>query len=98
MYSVNSSQCDVIVKNVLYIPNLTTKLLSVSQLIANGNRVIFKEDVCLIYNRANKLIGTANLINGVYKLNTMKSENSLSAMSTWHKRLGHVSSKSLLKM
>lgn len=95
---VNGSQYDVIVKNVLYIPKLTTNLLSVSQLIANGNKVSFKKDVCLIYNPVNELIGIANLTNGVYKLQIQRPESALLAMTMWHRRLGHVNSKSLEMM
>lgn len=96
--NVNGSQHDVIVNNVLYIPKLTTNLLSVSQLIAKGNKVSFKKDVCLIYNQVNELIGIANLTNGVYKLQIQRSESALLAMTKWHRRLGHVNSKSLEKM
>lgn len=101
---VNDSQFDINVKNILYIPNLTTNLLSVSQLMANGNNVIFKKDVCHIRNHKNELIGVANLQNGVYKLNTIKPEKMLAiAVQTteaklWHRRLGHINSNHLQKM
>lgn len=42
MTSINSSRYNAIVKNVLYIAKLMTNLLSVSQFIANGNRVVLK--------------------------------------------------------
>ncbi|CAF4947657.1 unnamed protein product [Pieris macdunnoughi] len=101
---VNNSQFDIKVNNILYIPNLTTNLLSVSQLIAKGNKVIFKSDVCYIHNQRNELIGIANLKNGVYKLNTVKSEKVLAAAvqitdaKQWHRRLGHINSNDLQKM
>ncbi|KAA5587855.1 hypothetical protein F3H15_36800, partial [Pseudomonas aeruginosa] len=53
---VNNPQFDIKVNNILYIPNLTTNLLSVSQLIARGNKVSFKSDVCYIHNQRNELI------------------------------------------
>ncbi|XP_072933025.1 uncharacterized protein [Epargyreus clarus] len=52
----------------------------------------------------NELIGIANLQNGVYKLNTMKSEKVLAAAvqtsdaKQWHRRLGHINSNDLQKM
>lgn len=45
---LNDQEYDITVRNVLCIPSLTTNLLSVSELIENGNRVIFKESVCFI--------------------------------------------------
>lgn len=101
---VNNSQFDIKVNNILYIPNLTTNLLSVSQLIAKRNKVTFKSDVCYIHNQRNELIGTANLKNGVYKLNTVKSEKVLAAAvqttdaKQWHRRLGHINSNDLQKI
>ncbi|GBP58765.1 hypothetical protein EVAR_35544_1 [Eumeta japonica] len=52
----------------------------------------------------NELIGKATLQNGVYKLNTLKSEKVLAAavksaeVVQWHRRLGHVNSNDLQKM
>lgn len=57
---------NVVVEGVL----LTTNLLSVGQLITKGNKVVFEEDCCQIFNRADELVATAYLINGIYKLNT----------------------------
>ncbi|CAK1592203.1 unnamed protein product [Parnassius mnemosyne] len=77
---------------------------TLSQLIAKGNKVTFKTDVCYIHNQRNELIATANLKNGVYKLNTVKSEKVLAAAvqttdaEQWHMRLGHINSNDLQKM
>ncbi|CAH2109147.1 unnamed protein product [Euphydryas editha] len=91
---------DVVVEEVLCIPSLTTNLLSVSQLIAKGNRVHFTNDGCQIYNKFDKLVATACLINGVYKLKM--PERFLAAVMTssdmWHRRLGHLNSNYLNKM
>lgn len=65
---INNKVFDVTVKNVLYAPDLTTNLLSVSQLIKNDNRVSFEADGCKIFNRNGLLIGVARLINGEYRL------------------------------
>ncbi|GBP00711.1 hypothetical protein EVAR_76953_1 [Eumeta japonica] len=54
--------------------------------------------------KKNELIGKATLQNGVYKLNTLKSEKVLAAaiksaeVVQWHRRLGHVNSNDLQKM
>lgn len=65
---------EVEINNVLCIPTLTTNLLSVSRMIANGNRVSFNKDGCYIYNSQNICIGEASLENDVYRLNIEKSE------------------------
>lgn len=100
---VDDSEFDIPVKNVLCIPNLTTNLLSVSQLIQNGNSVNFEKDVCYIRNRQNKLVGKAELVNGVYRL-CIKSEKLFVGSATaatsemWHRRLGHINSNDLNTM
>lgn len=65
---VEGSEHNIVVQNVMCIPNLTTNLLSVSELIRNGNRVAFGENICKIYNKHNILVAKAYLVNGVYKL------------------------------
>lgn len=96
----DDSEYDVIVKGVLCVPKLTTNLLSVSQLVKNGNQVVFTTSGCNIYNRNGQLVAMASLTNGVYKLRT--SESTLATMfvsvDTWHRRLGHVNSMYLNKM
>lgn len=100
---VDDMKYDITVSDVLCIPSLTTNLLSVSQLIKNGNNVIFKEKFCYIYNKQRTLVGKAELVEGVYRLYTKKSEQLLAATAkvsseTWHRRLGHINSTSLNKM
>lgn len=97
---VGNSDYNINVNNVLCIQNLSTNLLSVSKMIASGNKVIFKENVCHIYNLKNECIGEAVQTNGVYKLNIVKSEQVLATMAvtssrTWHRRLGHINSNDL---
>ncbi|KAG5860659.1 hypothetical protein JTB14_002409 [Gonioctena quinquepunctata] len=95
---VNDSSFPVTVKNVLYVPESTTNLLSVSQLIKNGNVVKFEAECCNIFNAERELVGTANLHQGVYKLNMKKGEELLAGLSVengeiWHRRFGHINSK-----
>lgn len=47
--AINGCSYDITVKDVLCVPDLTTNLLSVSQLINNGNKVSFKKNGCYIY-------------------------------------------------
>lgn len=92
---VRNKEYVVNVNNVLCIHNLTTNHLFVSKMICSGNKVIFKENVCYIYNQRRECIGEANLTNGVYKLNIVKSDQLLAVTTvtsswTWHRRLGHM--------
>lgn len=91
------------VHNVLYVPELATNLLSVSQIINNGCHVQFDKEGCRIFNKMNKLVAEAKLINNMYRLNT----NSISAyMSTtknndaylWHQRMAHLNFEDLNKL
>lgn len=96
----NNKTYDVTVKNVLCVPELTTNLLSVSQLITNGNNVSFKENCCKIFNNQNELVAIAYLIDGVYKLETKKVNKCFLTVDgiTWHRRFGHMNSSDLNKM
>lgn len=96
---------EVVMNNVLCIPTLTANLLSVSQMIANGNRVSFNRDGCYIYNSKNVCVGEASLESElkVYRLNIVKSQQVLAAAAqtscnTWHRRLGHINMNDLEKM
>lgn len=96
------------IEGVLCSADLTTNLLSVSQLINNGNTVKFDDNSCKIYNKQNNLVGIAHLIDGIYKLEIEKTvvENpeyclftSMVATSEiWHRRFGHINSRDLNKL
>lgn len=93
---------EVTVKNVLCVPTLATNLLSVSELIRNGNSVVFEPGRCLIKNRLGNLVAEAELVNNVYKL-ILQNETCLLSSSTvdgqtWHRRLGHLNSTDMNKM
>lgn len=94
---------DIIVENVLCVPTLTTNLLSVSELIKNGNKVVFEANQCYIRNKKNELVATAASTNGVYKLNIKVADCMLAAPAVasaelWHRRLAHINSNDLNKM
>lgn len=94
---------DITVKNVLCIPKLSTNLLSVSELLKNGNKVEFEPDYCYIRNVRNEIVATAHLTNGVYKLNIKTTDCMLAAPAMasaelWHRRLAHINSSDLNKM
>lgn len=53
--------CPIQIINVLFIPELSTNLLSISQLTKNGCKVEFTDMGCNIYNTNKVLIATAQL-------------------------------------
>lgn len=87
----------VTIKNVEYVPNLCTNLLSVSQMALNGKRVVFNKNYCnIIDNGTNRVVATASLVDGLYKLNC-KHPKTISGNASvvvdyklWHRRLGHI--------
>lgn len=90
--NLNKNEYRIQVRNVLYIPDLTTNLLSVSQLTKSGCKVDFSSTGCKIYNVKKILVATATLIDNMYKLNTVKAGSACTAtdLNTWHKRMGHL--------
>lgn len=84
------------VRNVLFIPELSANLLSVSQLTRNGCNLEFTDEGCNIYNANRVLIATAKLSDNMYKLNTVTDKayvttfESKTDLITWHKRMGHL--------
>lgn len=78
------------------------QIINKSKLIENGNKVSFQKGTCYIKNRQNELVGKAELVNGVYRLN-VKFASLLAASATtsgtdWHRRMGHLNSKDLNAM
>lgn len=85
------------VRNVLYVPELKTNLLSISKIIESGCKILFNEHGCEIYNQSNKLVAKAYLMNNTYQLKSCQSTE-MQAMTAksdddiylWHQRMGHL--------
>lgn len=99
---VSDLDCHITVKNALCVPSLTTNLLSVSELIRNGNNVVFEEKHCYIRDKNDALVAIADLTDGVYKLRLKTRECLLAAAAVtgklWHRRLAHINSQDMNKM
>lgn len=93
----------ILFQNVLYVPELTTNLLSVSQIIKKGGQVKFNRKGCLIFNKNNVVVATASLVNNMYRLD-IKSEHAYLSevdkqdMYLWHQRMGHLNFENLEKL
>lgn len=69
--TVRLKDCDKLISNVYYVPNLSTNLLSVSELTRKGFTVKFDNKQCKILRKGNEIVATASYNNGVYKLDTI---------------------------
>ena len=66
----NSIINKLLLKNVLYIPNLSQNLLSVGRFDKDGYYMNFYKQTCKMYDRNRKLLFTGCLLhNNIYKLN-----------------------------
>lgn len=100
---VNVENSEIGIKNVLCVPELSANLLSVAQIVKNGNQVIFDQEGCKIFNKAKDCIVNVKSVNGTYKLQTNSAECMISTTHkvnamTWHRRLGHINFMDLCKM
>ncbi|XP_021753632.1 uncharacterized protein LOC110719025 [Chenopodium quinoa] len=85
---------------VLYVPNLSCSLLSVSQLAKDLNcTVYFNPYMCAIQDQAKELIGTGARRDGLYYFSNSDSVHhvgvvgAISNLKLWHRRMGHPSEK-----
>ena len=92
-------------KNVLYVPQLSCNLFSVSSAVEQGHAVKFMDDKCWIETKSGTRCGCAEKIDKLYILkcttaqlhsaNATKSASNSSDLILWHQRMGHLNSKSL---
>lgn len=98
------------VTDVVYVPNLSLNLLSVSQMVNKGLAVVFSKDGCDIYKQENCTVSGhpvahATNVDGLYKLDT-DPKNKMSSNfvgqskdsnteELWHRRLAHLNRKSM---
>ena len=86
--------------NVLYVPNLTYSLLSVSALVKSGNDLQFSDSGCKILNKNLEVIATAVKSGGLYYVKLVENFEYATIASNqdinlWHKRFGHLGNQNL---
>lgn len=90
------------ITNVQFVPDLSANLLSVSQLAKRGYTSIFDSKGCRIINESGELCATASLVNDIYKLDLAENRCLMTSSKCdndlWHRRMGHLHQKSLLKL
>lgn len=93
---------DVDVNDVLLVPDLSTNLLSVAQIVKKGNKVMFDDTGCEIVNASGHRLAKIDSSCGVYKIESQAAQCLLSKQKvspmTWHRRLGHLNFVDMCKM
>ena len=90
------------VKNILFVLNLESNLLSVKQLTKQDNTVAFEKDNCII-TRADDTIAKGEIRNNLYRLeceraNIANHEQHKSCIHLWHHRLEHRDPEAIRKL
>lgn len=88
------------VKNVMYVKDLRTNLMSISKLADKGYEICFKKSEALIIEN-NKIICRANRIGNLYFLKNstdvanVAEDKEMNNLDMWHRRLGHLNENDL---
>lgn len=93
----------IAVGEVQVIPELSTNLLSVNQIVQRGHTVTFTKEGVQVVNPKGDLIATGSRKRDLFKLDLLESSKALACASNdsadlWHRRLGHINYDSLQRM
>lgn len=87
---------DIVLSDVLFVPKLTSGLVSVSTLASKCFDVVFSDNRCEIRNRMGEISALAMRHGSLYKLCTpnqamvsVHPSHTADCQHTWHRRLGH---------
>ncbi|KAL2896616.1 Retrovirus-related Pol polyprotein from transposon TNT 1-94 [Bienertia sinuspersici] len=90
----------LILEDVLFVPNLTCNLISVSKLIDDSHCFVqFTDSLCAIQDRlSGSLIGAGERMDGLYFFRRVPkvcavTNTDISSFELWHRRMGHPSDK-----
>lgn len=95
----------VTLKQVYYVPSLTSNLLSISKITDEGFTVEFQQDGCTI-SKCGKIVLTGRRSGNLYHLKSLPSHKTLltvgqhneNCIHTWHRRLGHRNEEAVRKI
>lgn len=102
--NIKFDQCQL--NNVLYIPSLTSNLLSVNAITNNGGIVTFTKNEVFVKHKGQLVLERKKTARGLYEINLKKNINEMSHLTTetdkqiknWHKKLGHPSIGTMKKL
>ena len=97
----NDREVPVLFRNVLFVPRLKKRLLSISEMTKTGAEVKFKGDICsLLINQKTYIIGHKH--GKLWKLNNEETccfgSTDLNDLTLWHQRFGHLNHTDLKKL
>lgn len=85
--------------DTLYVPDLTSNLLSVNKITEKGFTVIFDQNKALVTNSENEVTLKATKRNGLYlvEFDNVEKANLVTnnKINEWHTKLGHINEKDL---
>ncbi|XP_016702154.1 uncharacterized protein [Gossypium hirsutum] len=89
-----------VISDVFYVLDIDQNLLSVGQLIVKGYSLVFKNNSCVVEDSFGQVLVTVPMTYRYFMLDVNQLEKKAYTSATdlaslWHKRLGHVSYKSL---
>ncbi|CAI5799419.1 Retrovirus-related Pol polyprotein from transposon TNT 1-94 [Podarcis lilfordi] len=96
-FYINDKSTKTTVSRVLYVPQLSCNLLSVSTLDRKGFQITFGNGECNVTKNGEVFV-QAKLVNGVYEIDLSEEQSAKVARSSqkdeadldlWHRRLGH---------
>ncbi|KAH9678563.1 hypothetical protein KPL71_025767 [Citrus sinensis] len=92
-----------LIYDVLYVPEINQNLLSVTQLLEKGYKVLFEDKNCVIKDAKDKEVFKVQMKGKSFALDLMKEEHASvhredNITVLWHKRLGHFYHITLLYM
>ncbi|UYV70659.1 hypothetical protein LAZ67_8000192, partial [Cordylochernes scorpioides] len=103
---IQGKKCDL--KEVMFVPNLTNNLLSVSAITRNKGKVVFEDEKVFVVKNGKKVLEGEKQENGLYTINIETEnpeieESHLTAtqneeMLKWHRKMGHISFSSLKQL
>ncbi|KAJ6642522.1 Thymus-specific serine protease [Pseudolycoriella hygida] len=100
--SIDGVENEISIRNVLHVPDLSSNLLSISQLCQKGHTVIFRNEGCQIFDAGMNLTATGRHVNNMFLLNVSNNcclfTADVSEMLLWHRRLGHLNRNDLCKL
>lgn len=101
--NVDGERIEIEFQDVLCVPELTTNLLSVSEITKKGKSVIFSPSGCVVADSEGNVLVKASLINGLYRIDgsegtALATFGSNESFELWHRRLAHLNHTDLRKM
>ncbi|EOY32548.1 Uncharacterized protein TCM_040529 [Theobroma cacao] len=83
------------IANVCFAPEVTQNLLSVGQLVKEKNSLLFKDELCTIFDPSGREIATVKMRNKCFPLDLNEAGHMAykcvsNEARLWHRRLGHI--------